>query len=63
MNNVEDLLLTDSKILPKEYFILQLRMSFNKELYQKKIISFDVYNKMQKLLIKKMNKIILEHKT
>lgn len=54
---------TESKELPKEYLILKLRMTFNKELFQKKIISFDVYNKMQKLLIKKMDKIILENKT
>lgn len=53
---------TDSKELPKEYLILKLRMSFNKDLLEKKVISFDVYSRMQKLLIKKMDKIILESK-
>lgn len=53
--------LTDSKKLPKEYLILKLRMSLNKDLLDKKIISFDIYNKMQNLLIRKMDKIILEN--
>ncbi len=59
----EDLMFTDSKDLPKEYLILKLRMSFNKDLYEKKIINFDIYNKMQKLLLKKMDKILIENKT
>lgn len=54
---------TDSKELPKEYLILKLRMSFNKELLENKIISYNIYSKMQKLLIKKMDKIILEEKS
>ncbi len=54
-------ILTDSKKLPKEYLVLKYRMSLNKDLFEKKIISFDIYNKMQKLLIKKMDKIILEN--
>ena len=53
---------TDTKKLPKEYLILKLRMEFNKDLYEKKIISYDIYNKMQKLLESKMDKIILEYK-
>ncbi len=53
----------DSKTLPKEYLILKLRMSFNKDLYEKKIISFDIYNRMQNFLIKKMDKIILVNKS
>ncbi len=53
---------TNTKELPKEYLILKLRMSFNKDLLESKIISFDIYNKMQKLLTKKMNKLILEYK-
>lgn len=52
---------TQAKELPKEYLILKLRMIFNKELFEEKLISFDIYNKMQKLLIKKMNKVILEN--
>lgn len=59
----EDEIYTDSKELPKEYLILKLRMIFNKELFEKKIIPFDIYNKMQKMLITKMNKVILEFKT
>lgn len=63
MNSViEEEIYTETKELPKEYLILKLRMSFNKDLLDKKIISFDIYNKMQKLLIQKMDKIILEYK-
>ena len=58
---LENEVLTDLKKLPKEYLILKLRMSLNKDLLEKKLISFDIYNKMQKLLMKKMNKIILEN--
>ena len=54
---------TDSKELPKEYLILKLRMSFNKELLENKVISYNIYSKMQKLLIKKMDQIILKVKT
>jgi len=53
---------TNTKELPKEYLILNLRMSFNKDLFEEKIISFDIYNRMQKLLTKKMDKILLEYK-
>ena len=36
-NTIEELqFFTDSKELPKEYLILKLRMSFNKELLEKK---------------------------
>jgi len=52
---------SDSKKLPKEYLILQLRMSLNKELLEAKIISYEVFSKMQNLLIKRMDKIILEN--
>ena len=34
-----------------------------KDLFEKKIISFDIYNRMQNFLSKKMDKIILEFKT
>ena len=50
---------TDSKKMPKEYLVLKLRMNFNKELYEKKIISLEIFNNMQNLLIKKMDKMIL----
>ena len=59
----ESQIYTDTKELPKEYLILKLRMSFNKNLFEKKIISFDIYNRMQKFLSKKMDQIILEFKT
>ena len=59
----ESQIYTNSKELPKEYLFLKLRMIFNKELFESKIISFDIYNKMQKLLVKRMDKIILEYKT
>ncbi len=53
---------TNSKKLPKEYQILNLRMILNKELYEEKIISFDIFEKMQKLLLQKMAKINSEYK-
>ena len=53
---------TNTKELPKEYLILKLRMSFNKDLLERKIITYDIYNRMQKLLLKKMDRIILEYK-
>lgn len=53
---------TNTKELPKEYLILKLRMSFNKDLYENKIITYDIYNKMQQLLSKKMDKMIIEYK-
>ena len=52
---------TNTKELPKEYLILKLRLSFNKDLLENKTINYDIYNKMQKLLLKKMDKIILEN--
>ncbi len=59
-NTIEELqFFKESKELPKEYLILKLRMSFNKELLEKKVISYPIYSKMQKLLIRKMDKIIL----
>ena len=45
-----------------EYLILKLRLFFNNDLYEKKIISYDIYNKMQKLLMKKMDNILLNQK-
>lgn len=59
----ENQVYTDTKELPKEYLILKLRMSFNKDLFEKNIISLDIYNRMQIFLAKKMDKIILEFKT
>ena len=52
----------NTKELPKDYLILKLRLFFNNELYEKKIISYDIYNKMQKLLMKKMDNILLNQK-
>lgn len=51
----------DTKKMPKEYIVLKLRMLLNKDLYEKQIISFDIYSKMQNILIKKMDKMILEN--
>ncbi len=42
----------------KEYIILKLRLAFNVKLYQNKIISYDVYDRMQNILIERMNKIL-----
>ena len=51
----------DVKKLPKEYQMLNLRMIFNQELYDEKIITFDIFDRMQKLLMKKMNQWMLEN--
>lgn len=51
-----------SKKLSKEYLILHLRMILNKELYENKIISFEIFNRMEKYLIKKMDEMILSLK-
>ena len=53
---------TKENELPKEYQILNLRMVINKELYEDKVITFDVFNRMQNLLISRMNKIIFNNK-
>lgn len=53
---------TDSKELPKEYLILKLRLQLNKELYQMKVITYEIFEKMQKLLFQRMDKIIIENK-
>lgn len=50
--------LTYSKKLPKEYLLLNLKMILNKELYESKIISFEIFSRMEKHLIKKMNEMI-----
>ena len=54
------LITIEEKDLPKEYQILNLRMLFNKELYEEKIITYDIFDRMQRLLIRKMNQIILK---
>lgn len=53
---------TDSKELPKEYLILKLRLQLNQEIYQMKIISYEVFEKMQNLLLQRMDQIIKENK-
>lgn len=50
--------LTTSKKKEKEYLILELKVYINKKLYEKNIITFELYKKMQNLLVKKMDKII-----
>lgn len=60
LNTTKDYqIFTNSKELPIEYLILNYRMSLNKDLYENKIINYDVFKRMQKLLITKMNKIII----
>ena len=59
MNELEEsMTFTDSKFMPIDYIILKLRISLNKELYEKKVIEYEVFKKMQELLIKKMNHLI-----
>lgn len=48
---------SDAKKLPKEYLMLKLRILINKKLYEKEIISFDIYTRMQQILINKMDKL------
>ncbi len=50
------------KKLPIEYQILNLRMMINQQLYEKETISFDIFERMQNLLMKKMNQFFLEGK-
>lgn len=57
-----NILYTDTKLLSKDYLILELTSSLNKDLYEEKLISYNIFSKMQNLLIKKMNKIILNNR-
>ena len=43
--------------LPIDYLILKLKVLFNNELLEKKIISLDIYKRMQEILFKRINKI------
>ena len=52
----------NTKKLPKKYLILKLKMEFNKDLYDKKIINYDIYRKMQEFLNNKIDKVVLEYK-
>jgi len=52
---------TNTKNLPKEYLLLQYKIILNKELLEAKIISYEIFSKMQEMLMKKMDKIILEN--
>ncbi len=55
----EELLLhTEKNILPKEYIMLNHRLILNKELYESKLVSTQVFQKMEKILITKMNDLI-----
>lgn len=38
-----------------DYILLELRMKLNRELFNKKIISLDVFSQMQNLLVEKMS--------
>ena len=51
---------TALKELPIEYIILNYRVSLNKHLYEKKIINYDIFKRMQKLLLTRMDKIIID---
>lgn len=43
--------------LPIEYFILEYKIFLNKELYSAKITTYEIFIKMQNLLIKKQEEI------
>ena len=53
----------NEKELPIDYLILKLKVLLNNELLEKKIISLDIYKRMQELLFKRINKIFLENKS
>ena len=61
-STLESNVYTNTFELQKKYLILKLKLRFNNQLYQEKIINYDVFNKMQNILLKKMNKIILDYK-
>jgi len=48
----------NEKKYPKEYYILEMKLLLNKELFEQSIISFEIFNEMQKFLIRKMDLII-----
>lgn len=40
---------------PKEYYILEMKLSLNKELFEQSIISYEIFDEMQKFIIRKMS--------
>ena len=53
----------NEKELPIDYLILKLKVLLNNELLEKKIISLDIYKRMQEILFKRINKIFLENRS
>ena len=53
----------NEKELPIDYLILKLEVLLNNELLEKKIISLDIYKRMQEILFKRINKIFLENRS
>lgn len=47
-----DVILEEKKSF--DYLLLELRMKLNRELFDKNVISADIFNQMQDLLIRKM---------
>lgn len=43
------------KKYPKEYYILEVKLLINKELFEQSIITYEIFSEMQKIIIKKMN--------
>lgn len=46
-----------TKQLPIEYKILEWRLVINRELYEDKVINFEVFSEMEKMLIGRMTRI------
>ena len=46
-----------TKHLPIEYKILEWRLVINRELYEDKVINFEVFSEMEKLLMGRMTRI------
>lgn len=46
-----------TKHLPIEYKILEWRLVINRELYEDKVINFEVFSEMEKMLIGRMTRI------
>ena len=53
----------NEKEVPIDYLILKLEVLLNNELLEKKIISLDMYKRMQEILFKRINKIFLENRS
>lgn len=52
----------NTKHLPLEYKLLELKLLLNRKLYDEKTIELKIYNEMQKIILGRMKKIKNEYK-